>query len=433
VKEVTAVDPSVADETSDSDSFLSPTTSEQITVLEKENILPSINDKPNVMPPIISEQLQIDKSLQESSSVVEGKIEVIVKTDEMSEPKQVNVEEIKMEWEESKNKIPMQKLETLDTVIENALIYTKVEDEGTEATLEFKNQAEDVKDKAVSTQVHEAVTDLTPAKIKEDQTSQLEHEKSKEPIELSITETSEESAKTELVVNTPMELSIASTSDVTEKIEHLQDAIVKHIEPKIIEGEPNQEIKPTSNENINNVRVTVDISMPKSEQESMHVRLSMESLPTSPEAAEVVDAMIPVFVENYDSESNIDSSNIDTDSLASVSLPSTPSISRSSSRLSDGRAGKYNKRPAPPRPESPATDDKPVKGRLVLQPGVVRNLPEAMGASSEVFLRTPNQKRKKQHKNSGGIAGMFPFWKQDTRKDESDDEVKVPKAKMTNL
>lgn len=184
----------------------------------------------------------------------------------------------------------------------------------------------------------------------------------------------------------------------------------------------------TKDGNEGRVLVTVNTKHDNKLAGSMHVRLSMESLPTSAEAADAV--MIPLVVECCDSESNVDS-----DSLASCSLPGTPSVSRSSSRLSsDGRAGKYNKRPAPARPESPPDNDKPVKARLVLQPGVVRNLPEAMGDSSEVFLKTPKSKKKKA--SAAGLTSMFPFWKQEEKKepDKKEPEPKVPmKAKMTDL
>jgi hypothetical protein len=232
-------------------------------------------------------------------------------------------------------------------------------------------------------------------------------------------------------------------TEIIEFVEALNETIAQNI-PETVENQIVDETKTLENSPVREIpaeksfddskwnKVTVEVESPT--QGSMKVRLSMESLPTSSKSADAMqqqleDSNIPVVVEKYDHDS-LRASN---DSLASCSLPNTPTVSRSNSRMSDGRAGKYNKLPAPIRPESPVVEESPMKARLVLKPGVLRQLPETLGESSQVFLPTGSKdKKKKKHKSN--LTSLFPFWQGGSNSKSNDDkDSEGSKTKATNL
>ncbi|XP_065339081.1 uncharacterized protein LOC135938940 isoform X1 [Cloeon dipterum] len=147
------------------------------------------------------------------------------------------------------------------------------------------------------------------------------------------------------------------------------------------------------------MKVEVSVSEDHNLGHTSLIRMSLESLPTTLQAAEEMDRAMQSCSPCASVSSLISPDN------EQESRCSTPS----STKTSGARAGRYNKRPAPPRPTEVAPDDDgPLKARLVLKPGVVRHLPEADNASKSeetVFLNTDSKEKKRESKSS-----LLSFW-----------------------
>lgn len=166
----------------------------------------------------------------------------------------------------------------------------------------------------------------------------------------------------------------------------------KEIEPSVEIPEP-VETKEKSPDVM--MKVEVEFSEDRSLGQATVFRMSLESLPTSSAAASEMQSTLTINTEGL------------SPSPSSSSLLTSTSDQEGTSPK-DGRAGRYNKKPAPPRPKEALDEDGPLKARLVLKPGVVRKLPEAAASDSEapgVFL---NQNAKEKKKSGG--RSLLGFW-----------------------
>ncbi|XP_059484882.1 muscle M-line assembly protein unc-89-like isoform X2 [Neocloeon triangulifer] len=167
------------------------------------------------------------------------------------------------------------------------------------------------------------------------------------------------------------------------------------------------------------MKVEVCVSEDNNLGQTSIIKMSLESLPTSSQAAEEIQ-------KEFD-EAEQASSSLGT-SRNSLVVEQESRCSTPSSPKAEGRAGRYNKRPAPPRPTEKSPDEEgPLKARLVLKPGVVRQLPEDSVPS--VFLHEAKEKKKFSKE---GKSSLLSFWHAKPEKSELK-EASTSSKKMTDL
>jgi hypothetical protein len=157
------------------------------------------------------------------------------------------------------------------------------------------------------------------------------------------------------------------------------------------------------------MKVEVEFSEDRNLGQATVFRMSLESLPTSSAAASEMQSQLTINMEGL------------SPSPSSSSLVTSASDQEGTSPK-EGRAGRYNKKPAPPRPREVPDEDGPLKARLVLKPGVVRKLPETAVAMSDpetpvVFL---NQNAKEKKKSGG--RSLLSFWHSKPQQPPSPDQ-----------
>jgi len=195
----------------------------------------------------------------------------------------------------------------------------------------------------------------------------------------------------------------------------------KEIKPNIEDNEsPQIEIQAecdidTKKENSPDVMMKVEISV--SEDQSLGqtalFRMSLESLPTTSLAAEEMQSQINA--ENLSTPAVLSASTsiVSLTTSESFSTADHDQDSRCSTPRIDGRAGRYNKKPAPPRPKENQDEEGPLKARLVLKPGVVRALPEdsttSQSETKPLLFLNPNAKEKKMTAKESK-SSLLNFW-----------------------
>lgn len=318
---------------------------------------------------------------------------------------------------QDKNKLnQLQQLDRIPELVEESIEKITEDEESTDDFFEATTQDDALAESSEFSQIEDqfldvsVLTELVEPIVKDDSAVIEEPLMLKESLQLKEPSKSEELPKPE---EPKIEVPEEKESQEENQLQTEETAV-----EKVPENEPSEE--KTESEDVKEkkekspdvmMKVEVEVSEHQNLGQATVFRMSLESLPTSSSAASEMQSQLTI--NNTEGLSP---------SPSSSSLVTSASDQEGTSPK-EYRAGRYNKRPAPPRPKEAPDEDGPLKARLVLKPGVVRKLPEAASdPEAPVVFLNPNAKEKK--KSAGGGRSLLSFWHSKPPESQAEDNKK---------